>query len=503
MAKQVCDIKGSAGMSRGQSNEHLRNYKKIDPEAKKYGYYDPTRMKLNFEITKGGVVSEVNRGYPLDKRFKDNLKARGIELPPPIKMKDGTKKERITLANIILQGSRERMLQLAFGDQHVDLSRGADNCQVTRLHDIEEWAKDMYNFMCRRYGEENIVSFVVHLDEKNPHIHCSIVPVVDGKISYNKLFGGKTKQEARANFRDIHDSLSAVNAKWGLERGTDIRKTGAKHRTSEEYWTHLREECTKLENQKSGLEGRIEGLNNSLALIEDEIHRATIKIKGLTTMVSNGQTVVNDLKSECSRLEEEIHNNTMTNDFLLEEAKEKLAAKEEYLRKKMKDLEEAKKALDMLKKQQEEKLSEIEKSDKRLNELREELKDYDALKEEKVITQIYNIIGFDYIDKLKNFFWKGCQDIRDDLPIRSIEKFDKLLENMLIPELAEDGDEIVNEAMSMFFGKEGVEIIVSGGGGGSSSSPKKRKDEDDYSFLGRCLLTAFARARQRSKGLRK
>lgn len=505
MAKQVCDIKGSAGMSRGQSTEHLRNYKNIDPEAKKYGYYDPTRMRLNFEITKGGVVSEVNRGYPLDKRFKDNLQARGIELPPPIRMKDGTVKERLTVGNIILGGSRDRMLQLAFGNQQIDLSRGADNSQVTRQHDIEEWAKDQYNLMCKLYGEENIIAFVVHLDEKNPHVHCTIVPVKDGKISYNSVIGGKSKQEARERFLNTHDAVAAVNAKWNLERGTDIRKSGAKHRTSEEYWTRLRDECTRLENQKSGLEERIEGLNNSLALIEDQIHRATIKIKGLTTMVSNGQTVVDDLKSECSRLEEEIRNNNLTNDFLLEEAKEKLASKEEYLRKKMKELEEAKKALDMLKKQQEEKIAEIEKTDKRLNELQEHLKDFEESVEENTQTQLYNMIGYDYIDRLKRFFWDGCKDLRESLPIEDRAKFDNLFDNMMIPELAENGDEIVNEAMSMFLGKEGVEIIVSGGagGGGSSSSPKKKKDEDDYAFLGRCLNTAFARARQRSKGLKK
>jgi hypothetical protein len=46
----------------------------------------------------------------------------------------------------------------------VDYKRGADNSHVTRNVAIEQWAVDMYNFMSRKYGEQNIAAFIVHLD---------------------------------------------------------------------------------------------------------------------------------------------------------------------------------------------------------------------------------------------------------------------------------------------------------------------------------------------------
>ena len=185
MAKQVFDVKPANGISAGQSCEHLRNYKVIDPEAKKYGYYDPTRMNLNFEVTKGGVVKPVNKHYSIVQRFKDNLRNRGIEDPNEIKRKKGLEPNRRTVANIILGGSRDQMHKLAFGDQVVNLEKGADNRHIQRREDIEKWAKDMYDFIAKRFGEENIVAFVVHLDEKNPHVHCTLVPVNEkNKISY-------------------------------------------------------------------------------------------------------------------------------------------------------------------------------------------------------------------------------------------------------------------------------------------------------------------------------
>lgn len=78
MAKQVFDLHAGKGMSAGQSTEHLRNYKVVDPDYKKYGYYDPTRVNLNFEVGRGGVIKPVNKHYSIVQRFKDNLRNRGI-----------------------------------------------------------------------------------------------------------------------------------------------------------------------------------------------------------------------------------------------------------------------------------------------------------------------------------------------------------------------------------------------------------------------------------------
>lgn len=87
MSKQVYDLYAGKGFTRGQSTEHLRNYRIIDPAVKKYGYFDPTRMHLNFEVTTGGKVVPVNQYYAIDRRFRDNLKRRGIKEPNEEKRK--------------------------------------------------------------------------------------------------------------------------------------------------------------------------------------------------------------------------------------------------------------------------------------------------------------------------------------------------------------------------------------------------------------------------------
>ena len=45
----------------------------------------------------------------------------------------------------------------------------------------------------KKFGEENILSAVVHLDERTPHMHVCFVPITkDGKLSSKTLIGGPT-----------------------------------------------------------------------------------------------------------------------------------------------------------------------------------------------------------------------------------------------------------------------------------------------------------------------
>ena len=140
-------------------------------------------------------------------------------------------------ANFILGGSREQMHHLAFGDQQVNLEKGADNSHITRSPEIEKWAVDMYDFMSRKFGEKNIAAFIVHLDETNPHIHCTILPITEqNKFSWKVVMAGKSKFEFSQRMTNLHNELSEVNKKYSLDRGDSIAETGRKHRTMGEYY---------------------------------------------------------------------------------------------------------------------------------------------------------------------------------------------------------------------------------------------------------------------------
>ena len=276
-AKQVMDIRASKGITAAQSNEHLRNWtEKGWNHATQTGNYDPTREHLNFEIVKGGIVAPINKAKSIPDRIAENLRERGIKDP-----NEGLLEPKYrTVVNCIFGGSRERMNELAYGDQKVDFEHGADNSHIHRCEDIEKWAKDVYSFVSRKYGEENIAAFVVHCDELNAHVHCTLLPIEDGRFAFKKLFAGKDKYEYSAKMKQLHSEFAEVNAKWGMSRGSSVAETGARHRSTEEYRRQLSEQCTTIEQQ-------IAQHKKHLSDLEKEIDIARRRVKGLSSMVEN------------------------------------------------------------------------------------------------------------------------------------------------------------------------------------------------------------------------
>ena len=278
-AKQVLDVQVSKGITAAQGNEHLRNRSK---EAEKYamskGNYDPTRKHLNFEIASGGKIRPIDTSRNIPERMADILGRRGIKDP-----NEGLIEPKYrTVVNIIFGGSRERMHELAFGTQKVDFEKGADNTSIKRKSDIERWAKDVYSFVCGRYGEQNVAAFIVHLDELNPHVHCTLLPIKDGKFAYKEIFAGKDKFEysARMKQHPLRTFFAEVNTKWGMARGRSVAETGARHRTTEEYRRMLSEECTTIEEN-------IDRHQKVLSDLHSDIRLAERRVKGLTSMVEN------------------------------------------------------------------------------------------------------------------------------------------------------------------------------------------------------------------------
>lgn len=505
MAKQVFDLHAGKGISRGQSTEHLRDYSNIDPDAKKYGYYDPTRMNLNFEVTTGGRVVPVNKSYSIDRRMKDNLRRRGIKDPNEEKIKKGLPPNRNTVANIILGGSRNRMLELAFGDQKVDLKKGADNSHLQRKEDIEKWAVDMYNWVSRKYGEENVLAFVVHLDEKNPHVHCTVLPVnkINNRVSYRSIFGDRVT--CHDIMRNLHDEVAAINEKWNLDRGDDIKHTGAKHVASEEYWRNLRDECTRLENEKGSVKEAIE-------LLYAAQRKAEIANKSLTTMVTRKQQQIDNLNKDIEELENRQMETDYNNDMLKEEQ------------------ERLQNLLHQFQKELEDKQEKLRINQQRLSEVNEKLKElqqrqFELIKENDEIQKKYEDIfdkyqdklqdemrmhGFAYFQTISEEFTKRLSNFRNMLSPVMQQELNKVMNITFFEEIANYSNQIVAAATALFLGylDQATQITVSAGGGGNpGTSVGRRKDEDDDDYKYRCFVMACMMMRpgqqKQSRGFRR
>ena len=78
-----------------------------------------------------------------------------------------------------------------------------------------EFFKATFDFLMARYGQENIISAYVHLDETTPHIHFAFIPVVEDKKKGGFKVSAKEKIN-RADLRSFHFELQqAVSSALG------------------------------------------------------------------------------------------------------------------------------------------------------------------------------------------------------------------------------------------------------------------------------------------------
>ena len=296
--KQVLHFEAKSGFTTAQSNEHQRRWTENGWEkANENGRIDRSRVALNFEIVKGGKVQAVDQSKSIVEKFHENLSSRGIKDPNAGCSGEGRYR---TVVDFIISGSHDTLTRLAFGNQEVDFTPGADNSAVKRQPEIEEWAKDMYDVLAGRFGEENILSFIVHLDERSPHIHADLVPVNDkGRISFSSVFTGRDKYEYSRRTLALHDAFAEVNRNWGLRRGDSVAVTHRKHRSTEEYRRELSGECSALERE-------VDSKSATLSSLYAEIAKADRRVKGLSTMVANLEEAKRKIGEEMDAIREQL-----------------------------------------------------------------------------------------------------------------------------------------------------------------------------------------------------
>lgn len=172
-----------------RENERDENYKSTrNPQI------DKSRTHLNYHT------------LPHEKKYLAFIDERIKELAPKRKIKD----DAVLITSFILGSDKE-----FFGGISPETQK--------------QFFDDCTEFFAKRYGKENVVSAVVHLDESTPHLHFNLMPVTGGRLCAKELFD-------RTALRDLQtDFYEAVGKKYGLERGKE--GSTAKHLDTIAYKT--------------------------------------------------------------------------------------------------------------------------------------------------------------------------------------------------------------------------------------------------------------------------
>lgn len=302
--KQAMHVEAAKSFSSAEANENERrwNDNKIDRKNQdSTNNYDKTRMKLNFEIGSDGKIHPL--GYSeksLEIRLQERLSELGWK-----PFKPDSKIQPNCCARFIFGGNHDRTIEMAFGNQVVNLEKDADNSHLHRCEEIEHWAKDIYDWCAKRYGQENIVGFQVHLDESSPHIHALIVPVgqrtKSGRecVMWSAKFG-KNRYEYGQILREMHTSLyEEVGSKYGLERGDSIDGRNVQH-------LHKRDYIRKLTKEAKQAEKAVKGLQTMTRRLEAQIFRSQSQLEEIEKSLASGRIALQEYEIQKTRIQKQI-----------------------------------------------------------------------------------------------------------------------------------------------------------------------------------------------------
>ena len=205
-------------------DENVYRLKNADKE--KNNHYNFSRKNLNFEIVKDGkIVPLGSNPIPLHERIQMRLDELGFKPYMDARHPDQVSKNSPNCTvGMIFSGDHDVLYNFAFGNQRIDTANpDADHSHIVLQQGIYKWAKDTYDFACRKWGEENIISFAVHCDETSIHVHVQTIPVE--KVKKRGRIGSKYVNK---NNPDIVLSTKEWRALPKEERDNYTKQTASK-----------------------------------------------------------------------------------------------------------------------------------------------------------------------------------------------------------------------------------------------------------------------------------
>ena len=156
-------------------------------------------------------------------------------------------KNQCKAIRIILTGTHEQMMKIQ------DSGR------------LDKWTDANLKWLRETFGEDNLVSCVLHMDEKTPHLHATVVPIVtterlrkkrEGEKKYETKSGPRLSADdvmRRGKLHEYQNSYAAAMKPFGLQRG--IVGSTAKHQANSEYY---KQQVSRYEEDIARLQADIE-----------------------------------------------------------------------------------------------------------------------------------------------------------------------------------------------------------------------------------------------------
>ncbi len=180
--------------------------------------------------------------------------------------------------------------------------------------------EDCTRFFAEKYGYENMLSAVVHVDETTPHLHLNFVPINNGRLSSKSLFDRQKLAELQTELWE------QVGKKYGLQRGKE--NSQATHITAAEHKAKVivqsaEQKRDEIDRQTEQKQAELDGLTQTVEAVTQATGKPIPKKK------KQAADEITALRARNAVLEEEVKRANKDRTYLFREyTKEKRRADE-------------------------------------------------------------------------------------------------------------------------------------------------------------------------------
>lgn len=247
---------------------------------------------------------------------RKHLNKEFIEFPDGVDNRTQAIQHRIENAGIKrkISHNQVRALQVMLSGTPEDMQR------IESAGKLDEWCKDNIQWLQEAFGKENVVSAVLHMDEKTPHIHATVVPIVTSerrkaKVEENngkKKYRKKPKDTVRLcaddvmtrdNLERFQNTYAEKMEKYGLQRG--IRGSDARHISTPQFYRELFAQNEDLKESIGYLEEEKQEVYEKVRDMYDRKDEAREKFLNMDEYVRKKESDISRIEAHIEQLKQD------------------------------------------------------------------------------------------------------------------------------------------------------------------------------------------------------
>lgn len=261
---------------------------------------DPSRGKLNYDLINGGPVN-----------FRDKIMSRISEL----NLKKAPRHDAVYMVDCIVSASPDYISSLS-------------------PDETKRFFQESYNFMCKFFGRENAIAANAHLDEGNPHLHITHVPVTsDGRLHANGIYTRLSLKQIQSEF-----------PKYLQSKGFDIQRGVEQVPGAKKIHLNTREFKQQQEALKEAREIE-DSVRRSLALYEQAVQEVEAELDSEITLPKPGFLNASEVHAQAADVIRR-QQKALAEKPILKAKIEELSARNEELAEKLKEAQANQRSLD-------------------------------------------------------------------------------------------------------------------------------------------------------------